>query len=330
MLVAVTLFHPVSHSPPLLVLILPQLYGAGLLKHWIQQNHDSLPQKAGFPQHALNEIHGSLHDPANPIVPYEGTLRDDLYKQMKAWAKRADLCLAMGTSMSGFNADNVPFSVATRHAHGHGLGLVIINLQQTSFDAHSTLRIFAKLDDVMALLAIELGLEPLNNVYTPHLPDGALVGPDQFRIPFDDQGHPSDTTTVWDLRIGSWVRLTGGPYAGDVGQVMDKHPTDGHYCLRFEHSVNPTFGVLRRPFNLWLGSWWIEQATYGRGITGPDSVIPIVNCAPPTVDAALKPVCDLAKYRRMLQVGLNETAVRQKMACDGIDLAAMDDFFSNL
>ena len=51
----------------------------GRLAMWVQQNHDSLPQKAGYPQHALNEIHGSLHDPANPIVPYEGSLRDDLY-----------------------------------------------------------------------------------------------------------------------------------------------------------------------------------------------------------------------------------------------------------
>ena len=56
------------------------LHRAGLLKHWVQQNHDSLPQKAGYPQYALNEIHGSLHDPSNPIVPYEGTLRDDLYQ----------------------------------------------------------------------------------------------------------------------------------------------------------------------------------------------------------------------------------------------------------
>ena len=37
--------------------ILAALHEAGHLKHWVQQNHDSLPQKAGYPQHALNEIH---------------------------------------------------------------------------------------------------------------------------------------------------------------------------------------------------------------------------------------------------------------------------------
>ena len=32
---------------------------AGLLHGWVQQNHDGLPQKAGFPQENINEIHGS-------------------------------------------------------------------------------------------------------------------------------------------------------------------------------------------------------------------------------------------------------------------------------
>jgi len=39
---------------------LTALHEAGYLKHWIQQNHDGLPQKAGFPQEHMNEIHGKL------------------------------------------------------------------------------------------------------------------------------------------------------------------------------------------------------------------------------------------------------------------------------
>merc|ERR1719502_1378741 len=114
-----------------------------MLKHWIQQNHDSLPQKAGYPQHALNEIHGSLHDPANPIVPYEGTLRDDLFEWLHEWQSRADLVLALGTSLSGFNCDSVAAAAAAK------AGLVIVNLQRTQYDAACSLRIFAKIDDVM-------------------------------------------------------------------------------------------------------------------------------------------------------------------------------------
>src|SRR3989338_3040784 len=126
--------------------VLTTLYEQGQLKHWIQQNHDSLPQKAGYPQHALNEIHGSLHDPSNPIVPYEGELRPDLFQWMNEWTEQIDLCLALGTSMSGFAADEVALHPATKFADGIGLGIVIINLQQTQYDSRASLRIFEKID----------------------------------------------------------------------------------------------------------------------------------------------------------------------------------------
>ena len=43
---------------------------SGLVHSWVQQNHDGLPQKAGFPQEHINEIHGSWFDPSNPVVKY--------------------------------------------------------------------------------------------------------------------------------------------------------------------------------------------------------------------------------------------------------------------
>merc|ERR1712168_666532 len=58
--------------------VLTAMYQMGILKYWIQQNHDGLPQKAGFPQEAINEIHGSWYDPSNPVVPMDGHLRRDL------------------------------------------------------------------------------------------------------------------------------------------------------------------------------------------------------------------------------------------------------------
>lgn len=47
---------------------------------------------------------------------------------------------------------------------------------------------------------------------------------------------------VWDLRVGSRLRLSGGPYAGDVGTVVAKSE-EGHYRLRFADSVHPDFKV---------------------------------------------------------------------------------------
>mmetsp|Transcript_22138 Transcript_22138/g.56557 ORF Transcript_22138/g.56557 Transcript_22138/m.56557 type:complete len:258 (+) Transcript_22138:707-1480(+) len=248
------------------------------------ENHDSLPQKAGFPQRALNEIHGSMHDPANPIVPYEGTLRDDLFEWLHAWQSQTDLVLALGTSLSGFNVDSVAETAAAHSGADGSLGLVIVNLQQTSYDAGCALRIFAHIDDVMERLAIELDLEhlvhPMDHVFIPQLADGALIAEDVLRIPFDGltgEHAPDDPKrwTIWDLRVGRKVRLTGGMYKGDIGTVMEKRP-DGAYRIRFVDSFHPTFKVKRRPFSLWLGCWWLQEATHGHGIT-PGGKIPFVN-----------------------------------------------------
>jgi NAD-dependent SIR2 family protein deacetylase len=274
------------------------LYKTGYLKYWVQQNHDSLPQKAGYPQHMLNEIHGSLHDPANPIVPYEGSLRDDLYASMERWKKASDLCLALGTSLSGFNADSVAEEAAVKHSQGRGLGLVIINLQETPYDNHCSLRIFGKLDDVMSMLAEELSIashvhDVATYVNIPQRAPGSEVfdeetgelNPDAVLIPFGQNGMPLQAASAeevdvnnfmkWDLSIGKRVKLTGGPYAGDVGTVVEKN-ADGHYRIRFADSVHPMFNVLRRPFSLWLGNWHLAEASFGYGIEagGP---VPFVN-----------------------------------------------------
>ena len=264
--------------------VLTALYEAGHLKHWIQQNHDSLPQKAGYPQHALNEIHGSLHDPANPVVPYEGTLRADLFQWLDEWEHANDLCIAMGTSLSGFNADRVPATAAQCYDAGSSLGLVIINLQQTPYDGQSSLRIFGRVDDVMLLLSSELGIastvRPAGHVYQPDVAAGSMIDEDVFQIPFDSEGNPSSSLRVtWDLRAGQCVRLTDGPYAGDVGVIMGKN-ADGHYRIRFEDTWNRTLKMRMRPFSLWLGSWWVAEATHGFGIV-PGGRIPFTNVERP-------------------------------------------------
>lgn len=258
--------------------VLAAMHDAGLLHHWVQQNHDSLPQKAGFPQTHLNEIHGSLHDPANPIVPYEGTLRDDLYEWMQRSAMQADLCLALGSSLSGFNADQVAQCAADRSC------LVIVNLQQTPYDDCSALRIFAKLDTVFHMLADELGIQDSVRCSPQHfvVPACATQGEDRYLLPFDRAGEPLATLAEpnpglcceWDLRPGKLVRLTGGPYAGDVGRVIEKN-RHGDYRIRFEESMHAIFGK-RRPFSLWLGSWWPAVAAKGGAIV-PGGRIPLVN-----------------------------------------------------
>jgi hypothetical protein len=113
---------------------------AGYVHSWIQQNHDGLPQKAGFPQQSINEIHGSWYDPSNPVVLYSGSLKQEQYPWMVDEANKADLVLVLGTSLGGLNADQVALKTAARsrknkhYDSGGALGAVMINLQQTEHD----------------------------------------------------------------------------------------------------------------------------------------------------------------------------------------------------
>ena len=152
---------PFDAQPTLAHRVMASMHAAGHLDHWVQQNHDGLPQKAGFPQHALNEIHGAWFDPSNPVVKMDGDLRDDLFALLEEEERRVDLCLALGTSLCGMNADRIPERAARRALKGSKTaGAVIVALQQTQMDSIATLRIFATIDDVMAILAEELGVKP--------------------------------------------------------------------------------------------------------------------------------------------------------------------------
>lgn len=320
--------------------ILTALYELGYLKHWIQQNHDSLPQKAGYPQYALNEIHGSLHDPANPIVPYEGQLRADLYSWMLHWESKADLCLAMGTSLSGFTVDSVPINIAERYVTNNlGLGLVIINLQCTPYDHLASLRIYGKLDHVLSLLAKELipesALRPMNTLY-PHIPlEGSVIQDDMFRIPFDERGIFSESKSqILDLREGAWIKISAGPYEHDIGRCMGKTP-DGHYKIHFTESIHPVFHIRRRLFTLTLGYWWVDLLTRGisyeinirSGNQRIRSPIPVMTVPRPAQNVLMHhPEIHLEKYIKMLKFGIDEEGVKQKMKCDGVD--NVDDLYN--
>ena len=69
-------------QPTLTHLVLAALKQVGLVHVWIQQNHDGLPQKAGWPQEDIIEIHGSWYDPSNPVVCYDGSLKTDLFTKV--------------------------------------------------------------------------------------------------------------------------------------------------------------------------------------------------------------------------------------------------------
>ena len=149
-------------EPTLSHRVLTALHKKGCVHEWVNQNHDGLAQKAGFPLSCLNEIHGSWFDSRNRVLMMDDALRPDLLRRLVAWEAKADLCLAMGTSLCGMTADCVATTVgeAAQRAgagtqlgvDGVPLGLVIINLQQTKQDAKASLRMFATTDTVMAMV----------------------------------------------------------------------------------------------------------------------------------------------------------------------------------
>merc|ERR1711972_779329 len=79
--------------------------------------------------------------------------------------EECDVMLALGSSLTVTPAADMPFDVGykwnqqIKHGQKPTNHLVIVNLQKTPVDKVCSLRIFAKIDDVMVPLMKELGLE---------------------------------------------------------------------------------------------------------------------------------------------------------------------------
>lgn len=257
--------------------VLTALHHAGKISHWVQQNHDGLPQKAGFPQHCLNEIHGAWFDPSNPVVPMSGTLRSDLCDTLFEYETKTDLSIAMGTSLCGMNADRMVTTPArkflrNRKGKQECLGSVIIGLQQTQCDHSCSLRIFSRIDDVMILLANEMKLHVPTETPAYKCDDSVQLSRDLFHVPYDTRGKRTNQgKSTWDLRDGATVVVNGGPGNGFKGTVRGK-TNDGHYrislpCIR---EGSPDHG--KGSVTYLLGSWWVQQAVEGLATT-----LPVVN-----------------------------------------------------
>jgi len=258
-----------------------------LVKHWIQQNHDGLPQKAGFAQSKINEIHGAWFDPSNPVVPMDGSLRDDLYAWMLREEQLADLVLTMGTSLCGMNADRVVETASRKRVeHGIGLGSVIIGFQRTQLDDICSLRIFARIDEVMLLLAREMQLDfgptPLQSydylaarrAGAAHPADFVYVG-----LPYDASGQPSQDPDApkltLDLSLGAEVVLTAGPgkgYRGTIQRTPSKTGKVFSWTVRCPctRENSPQQGKEMRLYP--LGAWYLEDA-----MKGELGQLPVVN-----------------------------------------------------
>ena len=265
---------PLDAQPTLSHKVLVALEKANLLHQYVQQNHDGIPQKAGFPQEKINEIHGAWYDPSNRVVQFDESLRHDLYEWMVQIEQETDLCLCLGTSLSGMRADDVPKSTAKKSFPKNNsgtsttIGTIIINLQKTNLDSKACLRIWAPLDEVFGLLAKKLDLkmeEP--NIKLPMTKEYL-----KFPIPYNKKGqfdNSSGKKMIWDLNPGKKV-IVLNPEAKnykETGEIIGLR-ADGH--------INVGIGKSRFPF----GSWWISCAMEGKW----PFYLPFVNIDPEFVD----------------------------------------------
>ena len=255
----------------------------GILHTWIQQNHDGLPQKAGWPQEDIVEIHGSWFDPSNPVVKYDGDLRDDLYQRMTRAEEEADLVIVIGTSLSGLNSDRVAESCARRSLVGSSLGTVIINLQQTSCDLTASLRIFSPADGVLEAV--------LTRLATP-LPAPSLAGRPEERalVPYDETGRRiSGRLMVLDLRPGQTIRLNPGHNCQGARQPLFLHigadrrqgrregrqPGPGRGRVEGFCTSKAAWDLRVEGVAMLLGGWWLQAA-----VRGSLDTIPVININP--------------------------------------------------
>ena len=253
------------------------LHNNGHVHYWIQQYHDDgLPQKSGYPQEKLNEIHGSHYDPSNPVVGDEGILRSDLFESLKAWEHTTDLSLCIGTSKSGgMRSDSVFRAVCHRSRQGIAIGGVVISTRKSSDELGAALKIYANSDHVMEALLTQLHMyhtlpntvssdQNHMNMNSWYLPEYCITEEkDVFLFPsynhkgnnvHDERTNPKtqpfsqyeshrDEENVkhclrLDLRVGAKVVIRGGVYSGSIGEVIEK-THQGHYHFIFK-SVQPT------------------------------------------------------------------------------------------
>lgn len=228
---------------------------------WINQNHDGLPQKAGFPQHRLNDIHGAWYDVSNPVVAMSGSLRGDLFARFEESERTTDLVLALGTSLSGMNVDRMVTTPWKR-----GADTVIVSLQRTQLDDQCSVRIFAKIDDFARLLCEEMGQEvPEAQVPERYTFEQDNEAEEVYQVPYDGvSGKKSTTGAMSTLKLydGAKVVLTIGPHRGDVGEVVGRDK-QGHYIIIFQHRLKKK-SKLTRPFERRLGAWWVHHALHGQ------------------------------------------------------------------
>lgn len=249
-------------APSLTHQALAALQNHGRVHHWIQQYHDEgLAQQCGFPQEMINEIHGSRHDPSNPVVHREGILRTDLFEALRIWEDLTDLCLYIGTSRGGgLNSDCVFRAVCRKAPQRTSIGGVVISLQRSPNDSGVALKIYAKSDHVLEALLTQLHIRipaPLEGGAGKWQPPEACLTAteDVFIFPYDSSG----------IRLHSQTRRHSPQHRGRIDARIYPHgPHLFHRCHSREDGHEDNCSLL----DLRVGAQVVIRAGVNEGAVG--------------------------------------------------------------
>jgi len=159
-----------------------ELLKRGHAKYLISQNTDGLHRRSGVPPNQISELHGNSnmevckkckkeylrdgrvrnakgvfeHDTGrtcddqkcggalmDTIINFGENLPEKPLKLAYENAKKADLCISLGSSLTVSPANDMPELVGTKHH------LTIVNMQKTPLDHLSDIRVFGKIDNFM-------------------------------------------------------------------------------------------------------------------------------------------------------------------------------------
>jgi len=248
---------PADAQPSLAHDALASMHRAGLVKEFVNQNHDGLFEKAGVSPLHSNLIHGDWFDVANLVVQYDEDLRGDLHKRLLISERKADLVLVAGSSLSGMTADRIATTCGKmwEAKRPDVLGMVLVNLQKTNEDDRAIVRVFCKTDDFFRMLAEELAV-PVENVRLSSIEE------DVFHIPYDLNGKRlrdgDSRLLVLDLRPNARVKVVH-PKANNLGN---------EYIMGPKRDVNGNWKIGLRPKGRFVehsrfGTWFMQAALKG-------------------------------------------------------------------
>eukprot|EP01094_Clydonella_sp_ATCC50884_P001736 TRINITY_DN112_c0_g1_i10.p2 TRINITY_DN112_c0_g1~~TRINITY_DN112_c0_g1_i10.p2 ORF type:complete len:196 (-),score=59.63 TRINITY_DN112_c0_g1_i10:134-721(-) len=171
--------------------------------------------------------------------------------------ERTDLCLCLGTSLSGMNADRCATTPAKRMMKGTRLGTVLINLQQTKLDKKCAVRVWSLLDRAFEVLAEILGVE-VTSTNVPLMPNSVTV-------PYNTEGK-LDLHSRMRLDLSNNARI-----CIPVEEAVNAHETGFVRARDHEGNIRVCVGGKNRV----LGRWWMLHA-----VRGEVPALPLLNERP--------------------------------------------------